>query len=173
MDPIINHYLAEFIGKHPGSCGILIKESMEDLKLQKTHLIAGTYFVCSSTIKLHCDDQISIVGPFDSESISIAGGSLLAGKIIDLKSPKMAFVGTKEDPVTIIGLDAISIDSTEIMKIKNVVIYLLEGASFSFMSKGFSEFENVRVMKMRSSDGTLEIRSLYDWPTYADFYSSC
>ena len=172
MDPILNHYLTKFTTEHPSSTGVLIRESMDGLTVKKSQLLAGSYLVCSSTIKFHCEEQISLVGPFNSDNIAVEGGSLLAGRSVDLKSAKMAFVGTAEDPVTIIGLNGVFIESTSVMKIKNVVIYLLDGALFSFSSKGFESFENVRVMRMRLSDGTLEIRPLFDWPTYDEFHAS-
>lgn len=172
MDPIINYYFKEFQEKHLGCSGILIRENMDDFVVRDSVKHLGCYFVCNSIIKFHCADQILLVGPLKGEDEFIPGGNLLAGRVIDLKSPRMGFVGAEEDPVVILGLEGVSINATEVMKIKNVVIYLLEGKAFHLGASGFLHFENVSVRRLKLTGSTLTIMQEFNWKTYEEFRSS-
>ena len=134
LHPILEDFCAQFEKNFPQATGE--EHSGEVTIKQKNYCLSGNYYVCNSTIKLDIEEQISI------------DRSLLAGRVVKLKAPQMSFEGTKDKPVQIVGLEGVAIQATAAAKVKNLEIYLLKGASFSYSAKDFSEFENVRVVRL-------------------------
>lgn len=163
--PIIQHFYTQFRETYPTALGFCL-ESMDEYRISRMHL-DGSYFVCASEIKLYPKEHILFKGPSNKP-----GQTLLAGRIVDVKSIKVEFIGTQDEPVVILGLEGVSITATELSKIKNLTLYLLEGATLALNFATISAFENVQVVRLRLEDSKLITRAEFDWKTHADYRNS-
>lgn len=166
---IINHFYTQFKQvqqAYPSRAGICA-ENMDELKIENRMHLAGSYFVCASEIKVHPKKEIVLEGP-DQQP----GASLVAGRIVELKSSQIESRGTQDEPVMIVGLEGISITATELSKIKNLTLYLLEDAPLALNFENTSDFEDVQVVRLKLEGNQLTSRTEFNWKTYIDYKNS-
>ncbi len=172
IHPILNSFYSEFISEHEKASGILIKDTMDESKIEKNFNLIGSYFVCNSSINLDLKESVLFTGPL-CQNEHTYGGSLLAGRAVSIKVPKMGCYGHVDNPVVIVGLESVSIDITACGRIENFVIYLMKDAKFSFTASGFSAFKNMQVIRLNQNGDDLEMKVEFDWPSHEDYLKSC
>lgn len=171
VHPILNHLHSNFKEDHPGLSGFFIRDNMDNFSFGKTVSLAGSFFVCNSTVKMHIEESILLTGPKCGDQI-VAGSSLIAGLTVDIKVPKMECLGTPEEPVLIVGIEGVSIEITEEAKLQNLVICLLNKARLSLSSASFAAFENVTVIRMELDGDKLLFGNEFKWAVHQDFIES-
>lgn len=163
LHPVLNYFYETFITNHtPEPSGMLIRDNMDEFTVGKQLNLKGAYWVCAKKIKFAVAESINITGP---------GGSLLAGKEIELEGPEINLMGSEEDPVQIVALENISIKAND-LKIKNVVFFLFNGATLSIVTPKQPEIENVRVVRLTLVDQELDAKDVAFWNNTAAFMGS-
>ena len=160
MHPIIGCYYTQFTDNYPQAPGICTG-NMDTLTIGSQLDVSGGYFVCANAIKKNVNERISFTGP-----------GLVAGRTVEFEAPIVEFVGTEQEPVTIIGLEKISITATQAAKIKHLTIKMLESAQLSFKIADFSSFESVRVVRMSVEGKNLIETTQFDWKNRKEFLES-
>jgi hypothetical protein len=98
------------------------------------------------------------------------GGDLIAGSEVKLQAREITLAGDEKESIQLVALKNLSIKAHD-LKIQNVTVYLLDGASFSIDVANFSNIENVRISQVRMEGQSLIKEEIAYWKTREDLTS--
>ncbi len=171
MHPVLNHFYSKFIENNPEASGTFFSGNMDDFKVTEIFKMTGEYFVCNSAINLNPEKRICFSGAKKRE-LQVPGGSLLAGRVVNIKTSELILAGSEEDPVEIIGLEGVSLTATKGARLQHAIIYLLANACFSLDASAFSHFNDVSVVRIKEANDELFLGTEFNWKTYEDYIAS-